>query len=95
MRKTIKVTEIKESVNQFLQDSHDDLAGNRRGAMMVLESILHSTGNYQGFGYLSEQDMSESIGTTVGINTVADADDADDLYNQRFENTDNTRVVYF
>ena len=51
-RKTVDVAFVREKVNHLLKnaDVSDDF---RKGAASVLESILHHTGNYHGFNYLS------------------------------------------
>jgi hypothetical protein len=60
-RKTISVALITERVNHLLAyrvglgDSVARLTPEqayRRGAASVLESVLHETGNYHGFGYV-------------------------------------------
>lgn len=49
-RKTIPVADIKDRINKYLATilSHDA----KQGFVVLLESILHDTGNYQGFEYL-------------------------------------------
>lgn len=50
-RKTFEVAKFKASVNQRLAVS--TCSPEERYAMAsVLESVLHETGNYRGFGYL-------------------------------------------
>ena len=51
-RKTVDVAYVREKVNDLLK--HGDVSDDfRKGASSVLESILHHTGNYNGFNYLS------------------------------------------
>ena len=59
-RKTIVVKDLKERVNRALTDAadlQDELHGVagaqtfRRGMAVVLEDVLHTTGNYNGFRY--------------------------------------------
>jgi hypothetical protein len=60
--------------------------------MNTLEEVLHRTGNYQGFHYLTESQVKS--GYTFGINTNEDGS-LSHVYAERFEGTDNTRVQYF
>lgn len=70
-RKTIEVSELRETLNKMLEDvshlEHPVVSTNRdengvetpmtpadfyrMGIIKVLESVLHGTGNYRGFGY--------------------------------------------
>lgn len=64
-RKTVKVSDLLERVNRALQTSGSTLylrapgkdreltpaEAYRMGMISVLESVLHETGNYRGFGY--------------------------------------------
>ena len=74
-RKTIEVSELRETLNKMLEDvshlEHPILRTNRdengvetpktpadfyrMGVINVLESVLHATGNYRGFGYDTEK----------------------------------------
>jgi hypothetical protein len=74
-RKTIEVSELRETLNKMLEDvshlEHPILRTNRdengvetpktpadfyrMGVINVLESVLHGTGNYRGFGYDTEK----------------------------------------
>lgn len=68
-RKTVDVADIRERVNRMLQTPDSSLwlkapgkdreltpaEALRMGAIGVLESILHSTGNYRGYGYQDGQ----------------------------------------
>jgi hypothetical protein len=51
-RKTVDVAWVREKVNHLLKnaDVSDDY---RRGAISVLESVLHHTDNYHGYNLLS------------------------------------------
>lgn len=53
-RKTFNVSELVDMVNHLCKDSVPESAGIRQGAMLVLERVLHETGNYRGFRYLLE-----------------------------------------
>jgi hypothetical protein len=74
-RKTIEVSELRETLNKMLEDvshlEHPVVRTNRdengvetpktpadfyrMGVINVLESVLHGTGNYRGFGYDTEK----------------------------------------
>jgi len=82
-RKTYSVEALIELVNGICKDSAPSEVGIRQGAMIVLEAVLHSTGNYRGFRYLLP---SECLGNP-GVNISAD-------YEVRFKDTDRTRVQY-
>ena len=88
-RKTISVSSLKQKVNKMLALStgrHSE----RFGMIQVLESILHETGNYRGFRYLTEREV--PTGELPGIN-VDDKGPLDDIL-ARFQDTDCTRVEY-
>ena len=61
-RKTIAVENIVNQVNTFLANSAEDMVGERNGAMMMLESILHNTGNYGGFRHLYDDEVEGNPG---------------------------------
>lgn len=58
MAKTIKVEKILDKVNAALalEPNHILTDDWRRGAMYVLETILHDTDTYAGFGYIETYD---------------------------------------
>ena len=88
-RKTIKVEDVRVMVNDMLLNSPDSSKAERDGMISVLESILHKTGNYEGFMYLDKDDMEQSeCGCSVGIHRFDDSSSS-------FEDTDHTRVKYF
>ena len=97
-KKTIKIEDLRKITNNMLLHSVDEWIDQRQGAMSLLEDILHKTGNYKGFGYLSSRDMLQSNGgTTVGINTNKwpDAVKKKMTYAEQFKGTDKTRVYYY
>ena len=95
-RKTFSVEEFKANANAFMLNSKDEQAGNRQGMMTALESVLHATGNYRGFGYLNREDMADSLyGSTVGINTERFKPSESMSHDEKFGGTDKTRVHYF
>ena len=91
-RKTFDIAELTTMVNDICQYSVNESKDIRRGAMNVLEEVLHRTGNYKGFRYLSKDYM--EAGYTVGINLDPNGEICKD-YNQRFAGTDDTRVEYY
>ena len=48
MRKTIKVEEVKKWANKQLDFATQDF---KAGVCLSIETVLHSTGNYNGFNY--------------------------------------------
>jgi len=56
MKKTIRVNEIKEMVNNQLSRTDDYATAEfKAGMCTVLERILMDTGNYEGYQYLDSQ----------------------------------------
>jgi hypothetical protein len=88
-RKTIPVSELIDMVNYMCKNSQSDRSEVRQGAMNVLESVLHSTGNYKGFRYLLAGECSGA----PGVNYQGSVPHPD--IKLRFEGTDRTRVEYF
>lgn len=72
--------------------SMDGARSERTAISVFLETILMEHNCYNGFRYLEEKDMEESIhGTSVGIRRNHDGSfDAAD----KWKNTDRTRVSY-
>ena len=59
-RKTINVAEVRYTVNNILKDSaYDDDRHQqwRMGMILLLEDILHKTGNYKGYSYLTQDEI--------------------------------------
>jgi len=82
-RKTISVDRVKELANQMLANSHDSCGASpeyRESITALISSILHETGNYKGFRYLSDSET--PAGESFGI------DDDLKIY-------DRTRRAYF
>ena len=86
-RKTFEVETLKNRINHMLASSAADEVQFRTAYTVLLESILHETGNYRGFGYLLECDG------LPGINYLDGMPHPD--YEKRFANTDKTRVMYY
>lgn len=54
-RKTIAVLELKDKVNGMLKDSVPEMAQGREALCVLMDSVLHETGNYAGFNYLPSE----------------------------------------
>jgi len=89
-RKTIEVEAVRLQVNEMLRNSTCS-PDTRRGMCSVLEDILHRTGNYKGFQYLGAPEVPE--GEKPGIHW--DKLRNDGIPDERFTDTDETRVKYF
>lgn len=55
-RKTVAVARAITVANNMLRQSTTAPAG-RRGVIVLLETLLHETGNYRGFGYLTANEV--------------------------------------
>lgn len=100
-RKTFDVETIKNEVNELLANYHEKQVDPEYllGQRQLLETILHRTGNYQGYQYLdtSKVPYGERVGchfewcghdhrfTTVNGKIV----------DRAFDNTDSNRVRYY
>jgi hypothetical protein len=82
-RKTVSVDYMKDTINKLLATSYCT-PDTREGMISALTEILHSTGNYKGFRYLTESEV--PFGLRPGINWV----DGE----PNFTDTDQTRVCY-
>jgi len=87
MRKTFSIKWLIEHVNNFNATSADAYKAEREGKSMMLETILHQAGCYEGFSYLSERELHEDA-MSVGIREQLH----DGSWN--FDDTDRTRVAY-
>ena len=86
-RKTINVTALIDMVNGICANSAADAVAVRKGAMSVLEQVLFDTRNYAGFKYLmSVKDGAPGVNYKDGKLCEGE---------ERFANTDRTRVEYF
>jgi hypothetical protein len=90
MRKTVKVEDVKQTINDNLRNTSDELIEWRKGQISLIESILMDTGAYYGFSYLSANDMASSnAGTTVGVREFNET-----TKKWNFENTDDSRIYF-
>lgn len=101
VRKTIDVGFLKNEINCMLA-SGTVSKEYRFGQISILELVLHSTGNYNGFRYLTQEEIPPHC--DPGINEVdeylfehmEDKQERDDaIYRQKFAYTDETRRYYF
>jgi hypothetical protein len=53
-RKTVEIATVRDTVNRMLAAPNGTAEG-RRALAVLAESILMSTGNYRGFGYLPSE----------------------------------------
>lgn len=88
-RKTIKVETVIDFANHYLATSDDQCSERRLGVLMMLDMILHETGNYRGFRHITNLETDRTPGVRYDENTGDILD-----YPERFENTDRTRVQY-
>jgi len=88
-RKTIKIEKIIEMGNKILQDDIHDPEF-RSGVKLMLENILHESGTYRGFCFLTQKEVPQ--GEAPGIHYE---DGLPAPYPGRFQNTDATRVKFF
>ena len=105
-RKTINVEKVKGMANRALEASMrwcDEEAKYvdvdrywRQGVMTMIEQVLMDSGNYKGFGYLTEDEVPAGClpGIRRELRTTAPAPfNTEEV--DHFCNTDNTRVRYF
>jgi len=85
-RKTFEVAKLLERVNHYNRTSADEFKAHREAGNTILESILHETGNYSGFQYLYDRELSAQA-KSVGIREG-------EAYEDWFKDTDPSRVAY-
>jgi hypothetical protein len=100
-RKTFDVETLRHIVNDVLANMAGDSVSEkqyRKGMMFLLEDVLHETGNYRGFQYLSSASVPNFCkpGTRATLASVVKYKDGQPHpnYDERFKDTDETRVVY-
>ena len=87
-RKTFEVETLRNRINHVLVSSPAKDVQFRAAYAVLLEGILHETGNYKGFRYLLEGQCPG----LPGVNYLDGVPHPD--YKKRFENTDDTRVEF-
>lgn len=93
-KKTFAVTEMVDLANGILKNSKGESKERRIGTMLLLEEILHRTGNYNGFRYLLADECEGLPGVNYARNDKGMMMPDPDI-DKRFANTDSTRVMYF
>ena len=86
-RKTFNVAGFKELVNNTLATTGEGEMHYRYGIIDALEHVLHETGNYKGFRYLSKDEVPHG---RPGINLPVE----NHTMEERFNDTDLTRRYY-
>ncbi len=89
-RKTFNVDEFKDAINKVLKESECS-PDTRQGLMNALEYVLHSTGNYRGFCYLSGSEVPRTHRPGINHGFYGESEEQ---CASRFKDTDNTRVSY-
>jgi hypothetical protein len=87
-KKTFSVAEFKDACNNTLASDFTCHPKYREGIIIALEHVLHATGNYRGYSYLTKDQVPN--GELPGINTPIE----ELSYEDRFKNTDYTRRYY-
>ena len=96
-RKTVHVDTVKKMANEMMLHSTDDRAKGREAISILLENILHKTGNYRGYNMLTKETMERESksGTTVGVNYDEEKGIPCEDFTERFANCDDTRRYYY
>ena len=89
-RKTVDVGYLVDTVNTVLAVSIESYKGRRDGMISLLESVLHTTGNYKGYRYLTADELPN--GGKPGIRVGFDGEMLP--YTDRFTDVDDTRRSY-
>lgn len=89
--KTVKVRDLIDKTNKMLAYPDGDPYV-RQGMINLLVSVLHDTGNYNGFRYLSQYDLPSDIKPGIRLNNNGAYDQLDP---GRYTDTDSTRIQYF
>lgn len=71
-RKTIAVDALRNKVNGYLRDSHDDRTEARIALHVLLESVLMETDNYKGFTYRIDEFETDAAGVPTRLRDVYD-----------------------
>lgn len=89
--KTFNVDKFRVRVNEVLAISIVE-PEIRAGWIRALEHVLHETGNYRGFRYLTHRDVPSGQRPGINISPI-DGQHLESML-ERFRNTDPTRVFY-
>ena len=88
-RKTFKVEDLVIAVNRKLRNGIDTI-DTRYGMIALIEQVLHDSGNYKGYRFLTQAEIPSSH--KPGIHTDTNGDILP--YPDRFKDTDDTRREY-
>ena len=93
-RKTFSVEELRSRVNHSLAENYPYEGGRqyRHGLIDAIEFVLHSTGNYKGYRYLTSTELPD--GVKPGIRMTPDGS-VTLPYPERFADTDESRRYYY
>ena len=96
-RKTVSVNAMRDYINDRIATKSKNIS-ERIGLIVVLEEILHTTGNYSGFRYLEDREIVNVTGdpkeSLPGVRHHAGQRMVDGV-DTWFVDTDRTRVSYF
>ena len=93
MKKTFNVKALKDDINISLKMSEYVTPDYRQGLISCIENILHRTGNYSGFRYLSKDEVPDGEQPGININVITNL--PFESMDMKFSNTDETRRYYF
>ena len=92
MRKTIKVSDLVRRANRIMLHTSDEGKQAREAIFNFTSNFLHETGNYKGFGYLTQENMRKSDnGKSFGVLPYNPTDPEAD----RFVGTDDSRRFFY
>lgn len=86
---TFVVSELMDVVNEILRESSDSQSDYRNGVITIVGTILLQAHAYKGFRYLTSEEMSGVPGI------VYQAGNPHPDYEERFKDTDPTRIQFF
>ena len=90
-KKTIQVEVLRNRINNTMKTDIGPHEG-RQSLLCLLEDILHETGNYRGYRYLTEKEV--LLNARPGIRTT-NLSGNELEYSDKFYCTDSTRVEYY
>lgn len=65
MRKTVEIALIKEKANKLFANSTNEMIKEREAVFGFVSNLLTAAGQYKGFGYLTENQVTK--GLTFGV----------------------------
>ena len=88
-RKTFKVEDLVKVVNHSLRNG-GDTADTRIGMIALIEQVLHDSGNYKGYRYLTQAEIPSPHKPGIQVDENGEVLP----YPDRFKDTDDTRREY-